>query len=47
MGEKGKHIGIIPKIENEEGLENLEEILELSEGLMLARGDLGMELYPD
>lgn len=47
LGEKGKHIGIIPKIENEEGLLNLKEILSLSEGLMLARGDLGMELYPE
>lgn len=41
------HIGIIPKIENEEGLYNLREILSMSEGLMLARGDLGMELYPE
>lgn len=47
MGESGKHIGIIPKVENEEGLINLREIMELSEGLMLARGDLGMELYPE
>lgn len=47
LGKNGKHIGVIAKVENEEGLFNLREILEEAEGLMLARGDLGMELYPD
>ncbi|MDM6037076.1 pyruvate kinase [Staphylococcus aureus] len=47
LEEQKANISVFPKIENQEGIDNIAEILEVSDGLMVARGDMGVEIPPE
>lgn len=47
LNKHNSKISVIAKIENQEGLDNIDSILEVADGVMVARGDLGVDIPPE
>ena len=47
IAERGAHLPVIAKLEKPQAIDNLETILEVADGVMVARGDLGVEVPPE
>ena len=47
LGSKANKIKIVSKIEDQQGIDNIEEIIDVSDAIMVARGDLGVEINLD
>ena len=47
LQQHGANISVIAKIENQEGIDNIDSIIDAADGVMVARGDMGVEVLPE